>query len=230
MYFSIDSKNKIIFGWSAKCGCSHIKRIYKFIKTNVIQEKRIHDNSDYTQKLPKDMENYTTIIIGRNPYKRLVSGFLEKYKRGGNFRNKWKHKKITFSMFVNELIKTDWKMVDKHHFTPQTTEQFNINAIKKSKCIKCYDLGNIDYAFIEQLCNKTLPTKLLSIAHGHERKKYESDFQEEVFDIEMEHYYNYNVDIKFFYNNELQSKVYNFYKKDFEFFDQYNVEYDKQIV
>ena len=24
MLFSVDPKNKIIFGWSSKCGCSHI--------------------------------------------------------------------------------------------------------------------------------------------------------------------------------------------------------------
>ncbi len=28
MYFIIDSKCKVIFGWSAKAGCTHIKKYF----------------------------------------------------------------------------------------------------------------------------------------------------------------------------------------------------------
>ena len=31
MYFIRDEIKKVVFGWSAKCGCSHIKMIYKYL-------------------------------------------------------------------------------------------------------------------------------------------------------------------------------------------------------
>ena len=39
MHFVVDHDNKIIFGWSAKCGCSHVKYIYWFLKTGTKYEK-----------------------------------------------------------------------------------------------------------------------------------------------------------------------------------------------
>ena len=34
MHFLVDTNKQIIFGWSAKCGCSHIKEIYWFLQTD----------------------------------------------------------------------------------------------------------------------------------------------------------------------------------------------------
>ena len=56
MYYSVDSIRKIIFGWSAKCACSHIKNIYWFLQTNNL-ENSIHSKKD-CNKLPDDIENY----------------------------------------------------------------------------------------------------------------------------------------------------------------------------
>ena len=33
MLFITDEINKVIFGWSAKSGCSHIKKIFWYLKT-----------------------------------------------------------------------------------------------------------------------------------------------------------------------------------------------------
>ena len=82
MYFLIDYEKQIIFGWSAKCGCSHIKNIFWFLKTGKLENK-IHTEKDMN-KLPNYINHYTTIIITRNPYKRIISGFLDKYKKMDN--------------------------------------------------------------------------------------------------------------------------------------------------
>ena len=76
MHFLVDNNKKIIFGWSAKCGCSHLKLIYWFLQTGdaTINSKKLHTND--SKPLPNDIQNYTTIIVTRNPYKRIVSGFL----------------------------------------------------------------------------------------------------------------------------------------------------------
>jgi len=223
MRFLVDNKNKIIFGWSAKCGCSHIKYIYYFLKNNKLHNK-IHTEKD-TNNLPKNITKYTTIIICRNPYKRLVSGFLDKYKINGEFRYQWNHDIITFSMFINELIKNDWHMINEHHFTPQTTEYFD-KKILKSKIIKCYDIENIDYTFIENLYNKKIPDEILYKKLGHERNKnYEKCIDKYIYNLYMNEYYDSNIDIKYFYNEELKKLVYEFYKNDFIFFNQKGINY-----
>lgn len=227
MFFLVDQELKVIFGWSAKCGCSHIKNIFYFLKNKKIDNK-IHTVEDYNS-LPNDIENYTSIIICRNPYKRLVSGFLDKYKINGQFIYLWKYDIITFSKFIEELIKNDWNMVDKHHFTPQTSEKFD-EKILLSKCIKCYDIENIDYSYIENLYNIKIPDIVLNKKEGHERKINDSSFENCVYDLGMSRYHSFNVNTKYFYNKKLQKKVYNFYKNDFKFFEMYGIDYEKSVL
>lgn len=227
MYFLIDNKNLIIFGWSAKCGCTHIKSIYYFLQNDKISKINVHSKNTYN-KLSNDIlnsiENYTTIIFCRNPYKRLVSGFLDKYRMNGQFRYKWPDKNIQFNKFVKKL--GNWEYIDKHHFTPQTTEAFN-NKIINSKIIKCFDIENIDYDYIEKLYNKKIPIKLLKFKGEHTRCKIsrELEYNKYVFAINMAEYYDYKLETKYFYNDELKQKVFNFYKNDFLFFSKFGLDY-----
>ena len=41
----------------------------------------------------------------------------------------------------------------------------------------------------------------------------------------MTDYYNFNVNSKYFYNEELKNRVYNFYKNDFIFFNEMGLDY-----
>lgn len=225
MLFLVDTKNKIIFGYSAKCGCSHIKNIYWFLQKNNIIDN-IH-KSLYCHNLPNDIENYTTLIFCRNPYQRLLSGFLDKYKKDGQYRNRWRHPSLSFSQFVDELVKSNWSIIDQHHFTPQTTEKFD-KKIHSSKIIKIYDICNIDYQYIEKLYNKKIPDNVLNKKQGHERSfhikyKYESD--KNVYDLHIDEYQEYDVDIKFFYNEDIKEKVFKFYINDFNFFKNNDIDY-----
>lgn len=230
MLFLVDNINKVIFGWSAKCGCSLVKRIFRYLYGTSTNDQEFIDvvNNHIFSKdfaiLPDDIENYTTIIISRNPYKRIVSGFLDKYKMGGEFRHLWKYNYITFSIFVNELIKNNWNVIEYHHFTPQTSEDFN-NIIFKSKCIKFYDIANIDYKFIENLYNLTIPERALQKKEGHERSQYDVTVNKPIYNSFMITYLNSNVDLKYFYNAELKQKIFNFYKNDFIFFKNVGLDY-----
>jgi hypothetical protein len=216
MFFLIDESLKIIFGWSAKCGCSHIKKIFWYMKTG-------NDNHEIhiiieCNSLPTDIENYTTILIIRNPFERIISGFLDKYSVNGELRKHWKYNTITFSKFVDELLINDWKMIDKHHFTPQTTESFDSEIIHKSKELKVYDIKNIDYNYIEELYSKKIPEKLLNFKGTNTRKIKSQIMEDYVFNLDMSLYYDYNIDIKYFYNDIIKKKIFNFYKNDFIFF------------
>ena len=226
MYFLLDKELKVLIGWSAKCGCSHIKNIFYFLKNKKIDNK-IHTLDDYNS-LPDDIENYTSIIISRNPYKRLVSGFLDKYKLGGQLRYLWKYDIITFSKFIEELCKNDWNMIENHHFTPQTSENFD-KKIMLSKSIKCYDIENIDYGYIEQLYGMKIPDVVLNKKEGHERVKNDKNFDDYVYDLGMSRYHDFNVNTKYFYNTELKKKVYNFYRNDFKFFENFGILYKNSI-
>jgi hypothetical protein len=220
MRFLVDSKNKVIFGWNAKCGCSHIKTIYLFLQNQ--ENHSIH--TIWNDALPIDIETYTTIIISRNPYKRIISGFLEKYRKDGNFRHLYTHNTLTFSKFVNELIQNDWKMIEKHHFTPQTTEHFT-TKILHSKCIKFYDIENIDYAYIETLYHTKIPNRVLNKKQGHEMTIKSDTFTGNAYDLNIDNYSNYNINFKQFYNKELKYKIFKFYQNDFTFFKEHGIDY-----
>ena len=67
MYFLVNGTKKIIFGWSAKCGCSHIKYLWNELNNGKpLPASELHNNS-YNQ-LPLDFHKYTILIFIRNPY------------------------------------------------------------------------------------------------------------------------------------------------------------------
>lgn len=229
MFFLVNKNKKIIFGWSAKCGCSHIKNIYYFLETNNINNK-IHTQKD-RNKLPIDIENYITIIITRNPYHRIVSGFLNKYRPGGEFRYKWPSKNITFTKFVDELIKNNYNYIEKHHFIPQTNEAFD-KKILLSKELKIYDIGNIDYEYIEKIYDRKIPEMVINKKQGNERQNFilkDIIFDKPVYNLNIEDYIDYNIDIKNFYNEDIKNKVFNFYKNDFIFFKENGIDYTNDL-
>lgn len=223
MFFLIDQSKKIVFGWSPKSGCTHIKKIYHYL-TKSINTHSVHLNSDYKNELPADMHNYTTIIVIRNPYERLVSGFLDRYRPTNNTRNmKWKAKVITFELFVNELIKENWVAIDKHHFSSQLSDKFS-ERILNSKELYVYDLNNIDYEFIGNLYNTQIPREIIEYRGNHVRRQTVM-YEEPVYNLDMPVYFNYKVPVHYFYNEEIKSKVYNYFKKDFEFFKSVGFDY-----
>tara|TARA_B100001094_G_scaffold230976_1_gene225709 strand:+ start:571 stop:1335 length:765 start_codon:yes stop_codon:yes gene_type:complete len=254
MFFLVNTDKKFIFGWSAKCRCTNIKDIFYFLQTdNLIitddeydeydekAKRKIDENvkHDKNYKLPNDIENYTTIIFIRNPYKRIVSGFIDKYRKNGEFRCRippfgWKNNSfLSFSQFVDDLIIHRWEKIDEHHFTPQTTENFD-EKILLSKNIKFYDICKIDFEYIEQLLNKKIPESIRNKKYGHERiyeiKDKDSYYNDYVYDLNIDDYIDKNVDIKYFYNQEIKDKVFNFYIKDFNLFKEHGIDYVNKEV
>ena len=96
MFFLKDDKNKVVFGWSAKCGCSHIKMIYKYLSKNNINFHTRHRRTMFRLGFIDD--NYTIILFIRNPFIRLVSAYLEKYRINGQLRHLWKTKVLNFKL------------------------------------------------------------------------------------------------------------------------------------
>lgn len=222
MHFLIDKTKNVLFGWSAKCGCSHIKAILQFLKNDKIDVNNIHDRNTYNA-LPADFKDYTIIIICRNPYKRLVSGFLDKYKKDGDFRHLWKADTLTFSNFIDELVKENWNLIDNHHFTRQTSESFDYKILE-AKCVKFFDIENIDYSYIEKVYDKKIPEYILSQCRNA-RHKGDKNLDKYVYDLDIYEYYDFNVDIKYFYNENIANKVLKYYGEDFKFFRSVGLDY-----
>ena len=226
MLFLVDPNQKVIFGWSPKCGCSHIKNIYWFLRTDTLDHP-IHTMED-NNLLPDDIENYTTILITRNPYKRLVSGFLDKYSKEGHYRSMWKSPFLSFSQFVDKLIQHDWDTIQMHHFIEQTSERFDKNRLLLSKTLKVFDLEKIDYEFIEQVYKKKIPSEVLNLQHGHERHlrvKGAKFYDTPVYDLHIDDYVDYNIGLQYFYNEEIRQKVFHFFMEDFNFFRAHGIDY-----
>ena len=112
--------------------------------------------------LPNNIEKYTVIIFCRNLYTRLVSGYLDKYKKSGEYRYKWSKNELTFQLFVNELLINNWEVIDKHHFTQQTYEEFDEEKLLKCKKLYCFNIAKINYNIIEELFNKKMTNEIIN--------------------------------------------------------------------
>lgn len=233
MYFLINHHKKVIFGWSAKCGCSFIKR-YFYQLNNIDDEKLIDIHIGSHGVLNFDYSTYKIIIFVRSPYKRLVSAFLDKYAKKKYTIN---IKNLTFEKFVNEIDRNGLKYIEKHHFPPQFSEAFkgNINLHK------VYDIKNIDYVYINSLFGKNLDVTKISRADNNDDHQtiynYEKNYA--AYNIPIEHLdqMKEKPHYKCFYNKDIKEKVDNFYKIDvnnfkkiFEITKNKDFDYDFQVI
>lgn len=217
MIFIVDSTNKIIFGWSPKCGCSIVKTIAWYLIEGC-SNPEIHTYKDIMD-LPEDMENYTVIMVCRDPFKRIVSGFLDKYNKQGIYRCMWgTDEPITFRKFVNEVINQNWSKIDFHHFVPQMGDKMDESKIARAKHVVTYDITQIDYDYIGSLYNKKISEEIIQRNKNARPKMSQTYINENIYDVNIDDYFAYDVEFESFYNPEIQQKVYDFYKKDFDTF------------
>ena len=221
MQFLINEEYNVIFGWSPKCGCSHIKRIFYYLKTDNINNviHTIHDK----QSLPSNFLEYHLILFIRNPYERLISGFIDKYRVGHIYHSLWNTKMpLTFTNFTRKLVESDWKLVEKTHFTPQLDTRLIYQLDEHTEKI-IYDIKNIDYAYIEKLFDKKIPEELLDF-RGFQHKSLEPiDYP--VYDLLIEKYYHFKPFTRCYYNNSIKSRIDKFFFNDFMSFKRYGFNY-----
>ena len=240
MDFFIDNNKKIIFGTSAKAGCSHVKNLIAFCVKNFsskqiieLEEGEIHQlvevHSFLSNSVLEDLDSYDLLTITRNPYDRLLSGFLDKYPR--LYRPLWpKSKPLTFNLFIDQLITKKWKTIEKVHFQPQCNNLIffdkhfyknrkNLKKLKDKK-IKVFDIKNIDYSYLENIYEKSIPLDVINKKQGHERKEKRLRKIAKVNpDMEIDEYFLHSINKKDLLTPETKENIYNFYIDDFRKFN-----------
>jgi hypothetical protein len=238
--YLVDETNKVIFGFNDKCGSSHIKKMFYYL-TGDKDLNNIHrgTNSIIPPKLLDNLNNYTVIMIIRNPYERLVSGFLNKFRKNGEAFNALGNDIIpTFDNLItyikdnryidnvvryrrdNKYISNRWFL---NHFYPQTYHD-PLDIISYENLI-IYDISNIDYNFIEELYKQKIPDDIKNFRGGHET--YNKDkIDKDVSKLILSEYEGYRPYTRCFYNDDIKSKVDIIFKNDFDFFRKKGFEYN----
>jgi hypothetical protein len=230
LYF-ICLERKIIFSRIPKCAAESIRYlilneqnkykvpsdIWRKMKPNIIGDNRIHRN--YLK--------FDFIYIVRNPYYRLVSGYINKVmdrKSNDNFlpiiKNILKNNydlRVSFEEFIKFIIKQNPKSLDLH-FMPQHLflkfqKGINHNIFKLEKDVDKLNIflekkgfNNKFINFNKEVQNNYL-TKTIINEKIH-KKKY--PFFKKY--IDRKQIPNYES----FYTDELKELVYNYYKNDFK--------------
>tara|TARA_B100000963_G_C22480440_1_gene604412 strand:- start:23 stop:661 length:639 start_codon:yes stop_codon:yes gene_type:complete len=175
---------------------------------------------DFCLDKNKEKNEIPNIYLVRNPYKRVVSMFTNKYC-GGNGHSQLPKKfflsKVTFRMFVlklnelkkeNKLNKTDYHISEQSHNYKSNENNYLIKLEEfDEKIIKVYKELNLD-----ELIPK-IETFLINKGFINERKinKDEENVYDKEFSVEQKIFPDY----KYFYNQELLDLVYEIYKDDF---------------
>ena len=228
MKFILDHNKKVIIGWSAKCGCSHVKKMFLFL---ISEEQRKLHGIWANNRLPNhNISEYTVIIIIRNPFKRLVSGFINKYNyKKSEFYFRWpKQIPLTFQHFLNQILRFNWKAIDKHHFTPQISEYWKDGLLQHPK-LHVFDIENIDYNLFEKIYNKKIPQHILDFrgppGHIYDRMEIYPN-QDKVCGKILKSYNKFKVPVENFYTDKIIKVMKIYYKKDFKFAKQFNFHYE----
>lgn len=77
MYKYINTEHKFIIFWSPKCACTSIQTLVAEYVSGDSNFYKIISKID--DRIPDFQENYLIIVVSRDPFNRLVSGFLNKY-------------------------------------------------------------------------------------------------------------------------------------------------------
>lgn len=238
MFFLIDKEMKLMIGWSYKCGCSHIKYIFKCLvnKKSSFDLEQLHIDIDDKNKLPIDYLDYKIMIIVRNPYDRLVSGFIDIYNKRGSaiinidqliYLNELKHKnnnRFTFTLFINEMYKNGFDNIN-YHFNPQFGDSWEKGKIEKHPNVIFNDLYTIDYQFLENIYDIPITPDMRQFKGNHIIDKKQPSFNK-LYDLVYSKYSNESLYTAKFFNQDIINKVNHIYKTDIDYLKNIGMNYN----
>ena len=215
--------------WCPKSGCSLIRNLFLQLHKNECKKELTNSYHSIHKDFPYNGENIKhRMILVRNPYKRVVSMFTNKYMGLQNkLYDKINLKKDSFYEFVLFLYnnKENLVKVKDGHILKQS-----IQDKKDCKIIKLENLNEELLNFYKKIDNN-LYLKVKKFLNNsqtiHLRNKTRRDNTTEyIYNKEFETNKLLSwPDYKYFYNDEIKEMVYEIYKDDFE-----NFNYNKDFI
>lgn len=221
MFFLISHQPRFIAGWSAKCACTEIKRWYvaasglpypRDMPAEELHALIGYGDTPYTYIGRWLYFRYFKFAVIRNPYKRLVSGFLNKYVVEKSRPN---HGWTTFAQFVDALeADPQYRLVDLHHFVPQTGEAFPVALRRHWRWDAVVDVDQFSDAMaaVNQRLKIDLPI-------GHSNRTPRAGVAvPRAWNLSLEELANCSPAYAEFYDDALRARVRRYYRQDFEYF------------
>ena len=222
MFFLISHRPRFIAGWSAKCACTEIKRWYA-AATGIpgaadMPAEDLHALIGYGETPHTYIGRwfywrYFKFAVIRNPYKRLVSGFLNKYVVEKSRPN---HGWLTFAEFIDALeADPDYRLVDLHHFVPQTGEAFPVAMRRHWRWDAVIDVDNFstDMAKVNQRLALDVP-----LGHANRTPRVGATVAE-AWKLTIDELADSSPPYAAFYDDALRARVRRYYRQDFEYFE-----------
>ena len=229
MYYILHSR-RVIFTHIPKCGCESIRHLI-LSETNEFRENKdiwTTFNKYLINDINKYINNYTLITLCRNPYNRLVSGYIDKFCSSNFFllpfckklmkyykRDMKDERRVSFAELVFYILLQNPNNLD-DHFKPQTL-LFNNNY--KNNIFHMENISEYN-KFINKLNFKNQLINYNKVILNHSSKKIILDSDEV-----MVKYYPFFKKLKednsvpeyeSFYNDTIKNLIYDYYKLDFQ--------------
>lgn len=208
--------NKVCFWYSPKCGCTFIRKLYCYYTGVFI-------NPSQPINIINNFDQYKHILFTRNPYKRIVSGFLDCYVQNEKYEDFMPD--LTFSKFLDDLTTNDFNNIDHLHFQKQLSDFYNKDVIFD----RVFDIESIDYDYLNSLFKfQTNDNILKSFRISGHHIKYDKDLMLENADqlttTELRKMKLLPNSLSFL-NDKNKEKIYNYYKNDIDFFSSIGINY-----
>ena len=248
MFPLYDDKNKKIYFWSYKSGCTFIRQIFYnyYLKLNykksfiqIISLIKRYNSIDNNKLL-----TYKKIYVCRNPYSRIVSCFIDKYINGhftnwfninikitnliNWFQNK-KHIKYNFKDFIDlvydKIVLSKFNLLEYYHIAPQ----FSVNYNNDFTFDKIYKLENLnesnfledEFGITNNIANNSEHYSNCNNTDYYIENAFELNYNELLYLKQQKKIPNY----KCFYNEEIIKKVEKIYQNDINILLKFNINY-----